>query len=146
MNETLGRRLWNAVLTGIPFAVYKFGFGWYEFQHGHPAIGVAAMIWGAVDMGLNVVAVPLPKIVGVCFLATVGRWLDREPTKVYWEGILLAIDTTATFLIVLAMILFGRLPLSPQWMADAWNVALVSNILSVCLEQLYRAIRKRYDL
>ncbi|MGK7875604.1 MAG: hypothetical protein AB4426_20585 [Xenococcaceae cyanobacterium] len=143
MNETFGRRLWSAALTGIPFAVYKMGFGWWEFHHDYPALGVAAMIWGAVDMGLNILAVPLSKIVSVCFLANVGRWLDRASGKIFWEGVLLAIDTTAAFLIVSVMIWFGRLPLSPQWTANVWNMAVIGNILSVGLEQLYRAIRKR---
>jgi len=145
MKETFGRRLWAATLTGIPFAVYKMGFGWYEFHHAYPAIGVAAMIWGAVDMALNVVALPFPKITGVCLLANVGRWLDRVLGKVFWEGVLLAIDTIASFLIVSAMIWFGRVPLSPQWAADVWNTAVIGNVLSVGLEQLYRATGKRQD-
>lgn len=145
MKETFGRRLWIVTLTGIPFAVYKMGFGWYEFHHAYPAIGVAAMIWGAVDMGLNVVALVFPKIMGVCLLANIGRWLDRLSGNVFWEGVLLAIDTTAAFLIVSVMIWFGRVPLSPQWAADTWNVAVIGNILSVGLEQLYRAVWKRED-
>jgi hypothetical protein len=145
MNETFGRRVWVAALTGIPFAVYKMGFGWYEFHHDHSSIGVLAMIWGAIDIALNIFALPFPKIVGVCLLANVGRWFDRLTGKNFWEGVLLAIDTTAAFLIVSVMIWFGRVPLSPQWAADAWNVAVISNVLSVGLEQLYRAIWKRQD-
>lgn len=96
-----------------------------------------------MDIGLNVVALAFPKIMGVCLLANVGRWIDRVSGKVFWEGVLLAIDTTAAFLIVSVMIWFGRVPLSPQWAADAWNVAVIGNILSVGLEQLYRAIWKQ---
>jgi hypothetical protein len=32
---------------------------------------------------------------------------------------------------------------SPQWAADAWNLAVIRNVLSVGLEQVYRALWKR---
>ncbi len=140
MKENPGRRLWTAALTGIPFGIYKMGFGWYEYHHAHPAIGIAAMIWGAIDIILNILSVPLPKTVAWCLLANIGQWIDHTVKKKIWKNFLLAVDTTASFLIVAVMILFGRLPLEPELMGQIWNVAVVCNILSVGLEQLYRAV------
>ncbi len=142
MSGTFGRRLWAAALTGIPFAAYKMGFGWYELHHAHVIIGVTALVWGAVDVGLNIASLVNPRLIGVCLLANVGRWFDSVSGEAFWEGMLLAIDTTAAFLIVSVMIWFQRVPLSPQWAADVWNIAVIANVLSVGLEQLYRAVRK----
>lgn len=141
MNETLGRRLWMAALTGIPFAVYKMGFGWYHLQHGQHALGIAAMAWGGIDVVVNVMAVPLPKHVAWCLLANIGRWIDRRFGRKYWESVLLAIDTTASFSISSYMIWFGRLPLEPWIAAKFWNAAVVGNVLAVGLQQLYVALR-----
>ncbi len=143
MKEKFGRRVWTAALTGIPFGLYKMGFGWYEYHHAHPTIGIAAMIWGVIDIGLNLLSVPLPKIVAHCLLSNIGRWIDHAVRKRIWENLLLAVDTTASFLIVSVMIWFGRLPLEPELGAHIWSLAVVCNIMSVGLEQLYRAVSNR---
>lgn len=142
MNESAGGRIWRATLTGIPFAIYKMGFGWYELHHDCAMLGMAALIWGAIDVLVNVLAVLFPKDVAWCLLANIGRWIDRKSRGPYWENILLAIDTTASFVIVAVMIWFGRLPLTPPITAHAWNVAVICNILAVGLQQLYEAIRR----
>jgi hypothetical protein len=141
MNESFGRRLWMAALTGVPFGIYKMGFGWYEFHHAHPAIGIAAMIWGGIDILVNLLAVFFPNHVAWCLLANIGRWIDRLFGRKYWESVLLAIDTTASFSIASIMIWFGRLPLKPPLTANVWNVAVVGNVLAVGLQQLYVAIQ-----
>jgi hypothetical protein len=141
MNETLGRRLWMAALTGVPFGIYKMGFGWYEFHHDHPAIGIAAMTWGGIDILVNVLAVFFPNRVAWCLLANIGRWIDTRFGRKYCENVLLAIDTTASFSISSVMIWFGRLPLSPPLAAKVWNLAVVCNVLAVGLQQLYIAVR-----
>jgi hypothetical protein len=140
VGKKLDRRLWTAALTGIPFGIYKMGFGWYEYHHAHPAIGIAALIWGALDIILNILSVAFPKTVSWCLLANIGRRIDHAAKKKIWEKILLAVDTTAAFLIVSAMIWLGRLPLEPEVVGHTWNLAVVANILSVGLEQLYRAV------
>ncbi len=140
MEQHLGRRIWTAGLMGAPFGVYKMGFGWYEFDHAHPVIGIAAMAWGAIDIGINLIAVLFPRVTAWCLLANLGRLIDRGIGKRIWETILLAVDTTASFAIVSVMIWFGRLPLEPLIAAHVWNLAVVCNVLSVGLDQLYRAI------
>lgn len=140
MEEKIGRRLWTATLTGIPFGIYKMGFGWYEYHHAHTEIGIAAMIWGLIDIILNILSVLLPKTVAWCLLANIGQWVDHTVKKKIWKNFLLAVDTTASFLIVAVMIWFGRLPLEPELLGQIWNVAVVCNVLSVGLEQLYRAL------
>ena len=142
MNREFGRRMWLSALTGIPFGIYKFGFGWFEFHQGHSLVGVAGMIWGVVDMGINLIAVPLPGRLSWCLLSNLGRLIDRG-RGMKWEKVLLAIDTTAAFLIVSIMILLGRLPLEPPVIGALWNLAVVGNVMAVGLEQLYRAIRDR---
>lgn len=140
MEEKFGRRLWTATLTGIPFGIYKMGFGWYEYQQAHAAVGIAVMIWGTLDIILNILSVPFPKKISWCLLANIGRRIDHAAKKKIWEKFLLAVDTTAAFLIVSIMIWLGRLPLEPELIGHTWNLAVVANILSVGLEQLYRAV------
>ena len=139
----LGRRIWTALLTGVPFAVYKFSFGWYEFHHDHSVLGIVAMTWGIIDLAINVMAALFPKMFSWCLLANIGRWLDRVARKTFWENFLLAIDTTASFLIVSIMIWFWRLPLEPMLLAQVWNLAVIANILSVGIEQIYQSARDR---
>ncbi len=143
MEHEFGRRVWTAALTGVPFGIYKMGFGWHQYDHGHSAIGIAVIAWGAIDIGLNLVVVLWPRVVAWCLLASIGRTIDEAAQTSVWEAILLALDTTASFAIVSVMILFGRLPLEPPLAAVIWNLAVVCNVLSVGLEQLCRAVTTR---
>ena len=139
MCERLGSRVWMAALTGVPFAIYKAGFGWYEYHQDHPVIGIAAICWGLIDFVMNLLAVWRPQSFSWCLLAHLGRWIDRRRDPQLWEKVLLAVDTTAAFAIVSIMIWFARLPLSPEWAAIIWNLAVIANIMSVGLAQLFRA-------
>lgn len=139
MTPGFGRRLWIAMLTGVPFAIYKFGFGWYEYSHAHSVLGIFAMTWGIADLLLNLLAVFFPNKLTWCLLANIGQWLDGRTLSNRWEQILLGVDTTISFLIVSIMIWFGRLPLEPVYLAYIWNAAVIANVLAVGLEQIYRA-------
>ena len=143
MKWDFGRRIWLSVLTGLPFGIYKFGFGWFEFHQGHVIVGGAAMIWGVVDIGINLVAVPFPGRLSWCLLSNLGRLVDRCREGKNWEKVLLGVDTTASFLIVSIMIVLGRLPLEPPVLGGLWNLAVVGNVMAVGLEQLYRAVSDR---
>ena len=129
------------MLTGVPFGIYKIGFGWYEYHHDHEYIGVAAMIWGGIDIGLNLGTLLKRDKLHCCLLANIGHWIDMSRPSRFWEKLLLAVDTTGSFLIVSTMIWLARLPLEPEIMAHTWNIAVISNVLSVGLEQLYRATK-----
>lgn len=140
MRDSLGRRIWRAALTGIPFGIYKIGFGWWEHHHAHPTFGLIMMLWGALDILLNLLAPAFPDQTAWCLLANLGRRVDRAARKRLWEGLLLGVDTLMSFTIVALMIWFGRLPLEPTWVATCWNIAVICNVLSVGLEQIYRAV------
>jgi hypothetical protein len=137
-----------AALTGVPFGIYKMGFGWFLLRgnevHGPiTEFGVVPMIWGGIDILVNVAAVFFPKHVAWCLLANMGRWVDLKFGRKYWESVLLAVDTTASFSICSVMIGFGLLPLAPGYAANTWNLAVICNVLAVGLQQLYVAIRSQ---
>ena len=139
MTDSLGRRLWATALTGIPFGIFKLGAGvWLSTEYSY-ALGVALLVWGALDIALNLIAIPFPKRFSYCLLSNLGRLLERRPATVRpWEAVSLALDTLLAFLIVSAMIWLRLLPELPPVMGRVWDVAVVANIVGVGVERLWR--------
>ena len=69
---SLGRRLWAVLLTGIPFGIFKVGGGMAAYEDINPGLGVAVILWGVLDVLLNLLSIPLSRHVAPCFLANVG--------------------------------------------------------------------------
>ena len=97
------------------------------------------MAWGGVDIVLNILSVPFAGRVDHCLLSNIGRGIDRLTNRQEWKNILLGVDTLLAFLIVSGMIWFGALPLKPYVMGRVWDVAVVCNVLSVGLQQIWDA-------
>lgn len=142
MYATLGQRVWVTALTGIPFGIYKMGGGWYVLHHVSPPLGVAMMIWGGLDIVINVGSVLLPKRCSYCLLSNLGRQLQRRGWYAKGEAVLLGVDTLLSFTIVAAMIGFGALPLQPAVAGTIWNIAVICNVLAVGLVQIRDALRE----
>ena len=143
------RKLWLVFLTGIPFAIYKFGFGWYIYHHEYENLGIVAMIWGVVDFSLNLLSLFFPRWIKHCLLSNVGSRFDAgasDRDDRHWESVFLGLDTLAAFAIVSGMIWFGALPLSPKGMEVTWNVAVVANLLGAGLQQVWGAVVHRTGL
>jgi hypothetical protein len=139
MTESLGRRLWATTLTGIPFGIFKLGAGvWLSAEFSH-ALGVALIVWGGLDIALNLIAIAFPARFSYCLLSNLGRLLEKRPTSERrWEAVSLALDTLFAFLIVSAMIWLRLLPELPPLMGRAWDVAVVANIVGVGVERLWQ--------
>lgn len=143
LEQSLGRRLWAAVLTGIPFGIFKVGAGWYAYAFVNPVFGLVVIAWGTLDILLNVVFVAMPKSVSYCLLSNLGRRIDVHAERGNWEQILLAVDTLLTFAIVAGMIWFRQLPLLPGVLGRLWDLAVVCNVIGVGAERLWRALQVR---
>jgi hypothetical protein len=142
VSDNLGRRVWATALTGIPFGIFKLGAGWYLSEvAGVGPLGVLLIGWGALDILLNVLSVPLPRHIAYCALANLGRIADRGRTDPRFERTLLAVDTLLAFLIVATMIWFRLLPELPLVLGRVWDVAVVCNIVGVGVERVWWASR-----
>lgn len=143
MEEALGRRLWAAALTGIPFGVFKVGTGWYVHAFINPILGSAFVAWGIVDILFNILSVALPGSVSYCLLSNIGRRIDIHAGRKDWEHILLAADTLLTFVIVAGMIWFRQLSFLPAVLGRLWDLSVVCNVVGVGAERLWQALRQR---
>ena len=143
MKESLGRRLWAAALTGIPFGVFKVGTGWYVYASINPVLGSTLVAWGFVDILFNILSVPLPRSVSYCLLSNIGRRIDVQTGREDLEHILLALDTLLTFVIVAGMIWFRQLSLLPAVLGRLWDLSVVCNVVGVGAERLWQALRQR---
>jgi hypothetical protein len=146
MNEALGRRLWAALLTGIPFGVFKIGGGLAASHDIHPAVGAAFLLWGALDVALNLAAIAWPGAVSYCALSNLGRLLDRRRGAPGREQLLLAVDTFFAFAVVASMIWTGRIAALPRPMVTVWESSVIGNILGVGVERVWlswRGLRER---
>lgn len=135
------RRSYDALLTGVPFGIFKVAAGWVLWQAGLPALGVLAVLWGSVDVLLNLLVALVQPHLSYCLLGSVGRWLERRGEGANWEELLLALDTFLSFAIVAAMIGLHLLPTLPPTLGRAWDVAVIFNVLGVGVERLYLAMR-----
>lgn len=127
------RRAYDAILTGIPFGIFKFGTGWLLSAH-HPIPGGIVMVWGALDIVLNGLAVVFPSSFSWCVLSNLGRHLGPR-----WEDRLLALDTFIAFGIVSTMIGFRLLSGLPPVLGRVWDFAVICNVMGVGVDRLYRS-------
>ncbi|MCO5170249.1 MAG: hypothetical protein M9894_28270 [Planctomycetes bacterium] len=142
MTPSLRRRVWDAAMTGVPFGVFKLGLGVYLHAHVAPALGVVVVVWGALDVLLNLVALAAPRV-SFCLLSNVGRLLDARSRQGGWEALLLAVDTLLSFGIVAGMVGLRLLPDLPEALRRAWDVAVVLNVLAAGLERVWVTAQAR---
>lgn len=135
----IGRRLWMVLLTGLPFAIFKFGGGLAAMEDVHPVLGATFAVWGVLDAVLNLAVLVAPERLSFCVLSNLGRMLDRRWPRPGLEELLLAVDTLATFLIVSTMIWFGRSSRLPEPLPALWTLCVIANILGVGIERVWQA-------
>lgn len=143
MTPSLRRRLWDAAMTGVPFGVFKLGLGVYLHGHVAPTLGAVVVVWGVLDVVLNVLAVAAPSRVSFCVLSNVGRLLDARSRQGGWEALLLAVDTLLSFGIVAGMVGLRLLPDLPEALRRAWDAAVVLNVLAAGLERVWVTAQAR---
>lgn len=129
------RRLWDAALTGVPFGIFKVAFGVWLADHVGHAAGAVVVVWGLLDIALNLAAVAVPRV-SYCLLSNAGRWFGRE-------DLLLAIDTLLSFGIVACMVGSGLVRELPDALRRAYDLAVVLNVLAAGLERVWNAARVR---
>lgn len=127
------RRAYDALLTGVPFGIFKVGAGWC-LGLAFPLLGVMVMLWGALDIVLNLLAVAVPGQFSYCLLSNLGRRRGEA-----CEDRLLALDTFLSFGIVATLIGFKLLPSLPPALGLAYDFSVIANVLGAGLDRLYRA-------
>lgn len=127
------RRAYDALLTGIPFGVFKVAAG-STLSEIAPVLGLTFVVWGSLDILLNLLAVAAPGSFSWCLLSNLGRRGGAA-----WEDRMLAVDTFLSFAIVSTMIGFHLLGGLPPVLSRAWDVAVIANVMGVGLDRLYRS-------
>lgn len=135
------RRAWAALLTGVPFGVFKVGGGLIARGDVHASLGLMVALWGAIDIFLNFLSVVVPRAVSPCALSNVGRLLDGRDGGGRREMFGLALDTLLSFTIVATVIWFRRLASLPPAMIRVWEVAVIANVMGAGLERVWQARR-----
>ncbi len=125
--------VYEAFLTGIPFGVFKTGAGWMLLAVS-PVLGLPVMLWGVLDILLNLLTVAAPARFSWCLMSNLGRLVGGP-----WEERLLALDTLVAFLIVAVSIGFGLSSQLPAPLARTWELAVIGNVLGVGVARVYRA-------
>lgn len=143
--QSLLHRIWDSLLVGVPFAVFKFSAGWYASQRALTTLGLVMMTWGIADLAINLVHIFAPAKLSYCVLSNVGRFVDKRTQTEHVEAIWLAIDTLVALGIVAAMVGFRLLPLAPSWLSRTWDAAVVANILGVGVQHVWRAVTRATD-
>ncbi|MFH1812234.1 MAG: hypothetical protein ABIJ09_26085 [Pseudomonadota bacterium] len=142
MTTSLVRRLWILSVTGLPYALYKFGGGLAASTDLHPVLGSMIMGWGVLDLGLNLGWALAPARISPCAASAVGRMLDRSGQRDL-ETLGLAVDTLLAFAIVSTMIWFGRSASLPPPLPMVWKVAVIASILGAGIERVWGWLRQR---
>jgi hypothetical protein len=142
-NANVGARLWAVVLTGIPYGVFKIGAGLAAYEDVAPAVGIAFIAWGVVDILLNLASVPWGRQVSHCLLSNIGRRLDRRRGAGGHEQLYLAIDTLLSFAIVATMIWFNRVGALPELVVRAWELSVIATVLGAGVERVWRSARQQ---
>ena len=122
-------------MTGVPFGVFKVALGAWLADRVSPGLGAVIIGWGALDVALNVAAIPVPGL-SYCLLSNIGRRFGRE-------DLLLAIDTLLAFAIVACMVGLGLVRELPEPLRRAYDLAVVLNVLAAGLERVWAASRAR---
>lgn len=125
------RRLFEAVVTGLPFCIFKFSAGWLIASMGNKFLGWLVIGWAAVDLALNLAALASAKV-SVCLLSNIGRLTGRPRG----EDIFLALDTFLSFAIVAALIGFRLIRQVPEPWLSLWDLAVVLNVLGAGMARI----------
>jgi hypothetical protein len=134
--------LWAVVLTGIPYGVFKIGAGLAAYEDVAPSVGVLVVIWGVIDIGLNLASVPWGRQVSHCLLSNIGRQLDRRRGHGGHEQLYLAVDTLLSFAIVATMIWFDRVGSLPTWVVSTWELSVIATVLGAGVERVWRSAQQ----
>lgn len=137
------RVAWDALLTGVPFGIFKMGTGFYLWTYQNIPWGVLFIAWGLIDLSTNLVAAFWPRPLPYCLLSAFGRYLDKQPILSgdnQFEPVFLALDTLLSFVLVSAMIWFRAIPQLGFPLQRIWEFAVVCQVLSVGISRLLHAL------
>lgn len=153
--EANNHRWWPAVLTGVPYAIYKVATGYYLWQVRGLPLGILLMLWGCFDCVTNILTIIWQRQVPYCLLALTGHYLDiytywkgrragrsapADARPFRWEELGLGVDTLASFFLVSYMIWNRHIPEIVPVFGRLWDLAVISNIIGVGLSRILTAL------
>lgn len=158
--EAHSSRWWHAILTGLPYGVYKMGTGWYLWAIAGHDWGWILIGWGLLDFSTNLFSAFWSRSIPYCLLSALGYYLDRHlywqrrrssraqddrppaaERPFRWEELALGVDALFSFSLVSWMIWNGNIPKIQPAFRRAWDVAVISNVLAVGLSRILHALR-----
>lgn len=137
------RVIWDALLTGVPFGIFKMGTGYTLWTYYNLSWGLLLIAWGLIDLATNLAAAFWPRPLPYCLLSALGRALDRRPILSgtnQFEPVLLALDSLLSFLLVSGMIWFHAIPQLGYPMQRIWEFAVVCQVMGVGISRVLHAL------
>lgn len=133
--------LLEVLTVGLPFCGFKLLTG-LSLLGPLPAAGIALIALGALDAavnGVNLAGLLLRgrRPLAACTLSIAARAL-RGPS---WNELGDSLDVLLAFVLVAAMIGFGRLRLFPEDRLAAWNACVILNVLGAGLGRFGASVR-----
>lgn len=141
--EGRARVIWDALLTGVPFGIFKMGTGYYLWTFHGFNIAVLLMAWGLIDLATNLVAAFWPRPLPYCLLSAFGRYLDRQDileSKNRFEPIFLALDSLLSFVLISGMIWFHAIPELGSPLSRIWEFSVVCQVIGVGVSRVLYVI------
>lgn len=137
-------RIYEALLTGVPYGFFKFLSGWCLLMHNYSALGYLLIAVGVVDIALNLMGVFRPAPFPLCTFVLLGRFVKgRRPGPK--DDAFLALDTLVAFILVSSMIWFGGIPKLAPTFGRLWDVCVILNIVSVGIARVYAGFRQTVE-
>lgn len=135
------QRIYEALLTGVPYGFFKFFSGWCLLSTSYALAGWLLVAVGMLDILLNLVGVFKPEPFPLCTLVLLGRGLSGYQGAKKDEPFL-ALDTLISFTLVSSMIWFGGIPLLTPTFGRLWDVCVILNIVSVGVARVHASFRQ----
>ena len=136
------QRIYEALLTGVPYGVFKLQTGWLLTTEEGAFVGYVLMLMGVVDLGLNLAGVFKPSPFPLCTFVVLGRFFSTPGKPRRYDEIALALDTLLSFLLVSGMIWFGAIGRLVPVFGRLWDVCVILNIVSVGVARVYASFRQ----
>jgi hypothetical protein len=129
----------EVVTTGVPFCAFKAVVGLMLLRNGATIVGGLLVGLAAVDALLNTanllsLTFLRSRMTSHCLLTALARTLLRRPADPQRRIDLgNALDVLLSCGLVASMVAFGRIPTLPAVHLNAWNAAVVLNVLGAGL-------------
>ena len=139
----------EVVTIGFPFCAFKVVTGMRLLQEEKQVTGWLLVALGLIDAALNatnLMALIFVKrrAVPTCTFSLMANWVPASAAtaKGSLQDVGNALDVLVSFTLVALMVGLGKIPLLPVELLQAWNVAVVLNVLGAGLSRFGASLKR----